>query len=348
MNKKTRTVLRAFALLLAVILACVSFSACSGTDTPAKKSVALAVNFETVAVPDEAAYYAVVTGYDSQTGETVWTHETPKYYVAQLDTLQEIGLSYAGYFFLEEGTVTCLDLTTGEVLWQNSDFDGAGAGIDMDMDGTIYLCGYFGPDLYVISPEGKTIARYDSLTKDSDWFEEELFWPYEVKAKENGWAAVSYESDMTTVVCDVKTGEIMDCYPHTVNVTEDFLAGTWVDDKYDTSIILTVNEDMSYVMTRYDEAGDLAATYYGTVELGKLYAEENGQNDGDWLIFRLEETDDDQIRGMQSIGDYVVCEVYETDNYCYIVLAQVNNGDSMISLYFNAYSFALEKVEAMG
>lgn len=125
--------------------------------------------------------YAIITGIDPN-GSTVWTYETPRLDMAQMVRVSDVGTWQDRYYFIEDRTVVALDLATGEVLWKNSDFIGAPAGQDamyIDTDGTVYLCGYLGPDFYAISCDGVTLARTDSF--DSNWF-----WPYKLEKADNG------------------------------------------------------------------------------------------------------------------------------------------------------------------
>lgn len=111
---------------------------------------------------------AVIKGVDAD-GRTVWQHTTNKYSMTELQLLQEIGRYDSMYFYNECGTVVALDVETGSVVWKNESFQGASISSFIDQDGTIFLCGYYGPDLCVISNNGSTIKRVQSFRDDLGW-----------------------------------------------------------------------------------------------------------------------------------------------------------------------------------
>lgn len=117
---------------------------------------------------------AVITGYDAE-GNTVWSHTTESYEVAQMTRLHPIGVWENHYYYVEDGTVVALEKNTGELLWENGDFSGSPAPNEASCmicdDGTLYLTGYFGPDFMVIDKDGNTVIRFASL-------DPELYWPY--------------------------------------------------------------------------------------------------------------------------------------------------------------------------
>ena len=115
--------------------------------------------------------YARITAYDQAQNE-VWVYETPHLDMAQLVRVAPIGSWQDRYYFVEDGAVVALDIATGEVLWKNSDFGGCPAGeeaVAIDGDGTVYLCGFFGPDFFAVNAEGTTLTKTDSLNADYYW-----------------------------------------------------------------------------------------------------------------------------------------------------------------------------------
>jgi len=109
---------------------------------------------------------ATVTGYDKD-GGTVWTYKTPPMEDLMLDRVDDIGQKGSAYYFVEDGSVVALDVQTGNVLWRNGDFKGYGSA--SAMGDAIYLCGFFGPDFYAISYDGKTLARIEQFHNDYMW-----------------------------------------------------------------------------------------------------------------------------------------------------------------------------------
>ena len=111
---------------------------------------------------------AVITGR-SREGESVWRYTTGQYEPAQLDRVNDVGVYGDTYFFVEDGTVTALRLADGEVLWKNGDFGGSVSAHAFDGNGNVYLCGYFGPDLFIAGPGGAAVQSIDSFDSDYYW-----------------------------------------------------------------------------------------------------------------------------------------------------------------------------------
>ena len=136
-------------------------------ETEAEESV-VSVEFISNYEETTGKQYATISGLD-KTGATVWTYETGHYEAAQLDRVSEIGVNGTQYSFVEGGAVVTLRLSDGSLLWKNSEFAGSGTGVDFGDDGTIYLCGYLGPDFFAVDANGKTLCRIESFSPDYGW-----------------------------------------------------------------------------------------------------------------------------------------------------------------------------------
>lgn len=115
--------------------------------------------------------YARIIAQDQDHNE-VWVYETPHIDMAQLQRVSPIGSWNDRYYFVEDRAVVALDIATGEVLWKNSDFGGCPASADavaIGNDGTVYLCGYFGPDFFAVSADGNTLKKVDTFNADYYW-----------------------------------------------------------------------------------------------------------------------------------------------------------------------------------
>jgi hypothetical protein len=113
---------------------------------------------------DNNKEYAQIDGMESD--QVVWSIETEKYELTELDSVSPIGKFENMYYYVEGGKVVALNLANGNKIWENDDFQGAGSASLIDEDGTIYLCGYYGPDFFAVDCNGKTINRimqFDSL-----------------------------------------------------------------------------------------------------------------------------------------------------------------------------------------
>lgn len=117
---------------------------------------------------------AIISGM-TEDGEVVWQYETGEYQVAQLASVEEIGWYNDMYYFCELGTIIALKPQTGEVIWKNIDFGGAGICYDFDEQENLYIAGYFGPDLMIVDKNGQTLKRCTMLDN------EKHLWPYKME-----------------------------------------------------------------------------------------------------------------------------------------------------------------------
>ena len=150
--------------------------------------------------------YAVITGYDGD-GEALWTVETPKYGVSQLSRVQAVDIRNDMYYYIDDGDVVALSLKNGEEVWRNDEFDGSLGDFVFGDYGKLYLCGYLGPDLFVVDTDGDTVRRIAALHDD-------YIWPYDIDFYDDGALAITYEQvgaggDEGTITLDPDTFEIL-------------------------------------------------------------------------------------------------------------------------------------------
>lgn len=127
----------------------------------------------------------VFTGISSQ-GETVWTYETGTYSsAAQLEAVNDIGAYNGNYYLVENGSIYVLSIADGSILWVNSDFGGNASCSVFDNNSTLYLCGYYGPDLFIVDADGNTIKNIDS-------FDSEYYWPHKI-SYQGSQVAITFE-----------------------------------------------------------------------------------------------------------------------------------------------------------
>ncbi len=140
-------------------------------ETPAPKPAVSRIAFQRETAwnqGDEAQLeQATVTAY-TDAGDVLWSYKTPEYEMTELDRTGEIGWKADGYYLVEDGAVVSLDARTGEVLWRNDDFGGAGTASAFG-DDAIYLCGYYGPDFYAVGYDGTTRKRIETFDPDYYW-----------------------------------------------------------------------------------------------------------------------------------------------------------------------------------
>lgn len=116
---------------------------------------------------------ALLTAVD-ESGNTLWSRWTESYECMQLDAVNELAANDGAYYYVEGGTVVALDLSDGTELWRNADFGGSASDYAFGEDGTLYLCGYMGPDLFAVDAQGDTLTLIDVL-------DGALYWPYEME-----------------------------------------------------------------------------------------------------------------------------------------------------------------------
>ncbi|MCD8046223.1 MAG: hypothetical protein LUE90_06260 [Clostridiales bacterium] len=120
-----------------------------------------------------------------------------------------------------------MDVQTGNVLWENSDFDASGSGVAFGED-ALYLCGYYGPDFYAVSYEGKTVYRIEQ-------FYESYYWAYQIELQDD-FAVVYMEGgvdgglDPIKIYVNLNTGE----YGRNQSGETDaaLILGTWYNEEY--------------------------------------------------------------------------------------------------------------------
>lgn len=160
--------------------------------TPAEPTpdpnAAVRVDFQYIS--DPSTEYAVITGYSAD-DTAVWTYTTGQYQPMQLEQVSEVGLNNDAYYFVEKGALTALNLTDGSVRWKNEEFSGSCYAADFGDDGRIYLCGYYGPDLFIAEPTGETVTRIDSVSGD-------YMWAYEISYL-GSQVAITYEQPAATL-----------------------------------------------------------------------------------------------------------------------------------------------------
>ena len=126
------------------------------------------VSVEFTSEYENSRQYAVIRGLN-QAGEEIWKKETEHFLATELDRVNEIGMREEVYYYAAGGTVTALDLQSGEVLWENEEFQGASLSYSFGSDGQLYLCGYYGPDFFAVDQEGNTLCRIDSFSAQYQW-----------------------------------------------------------------------------------------------------------------------------------------------------------------------------------
>ncbi len=111
-------------------------------------------DFKKQIVNEEGKCHAVIQAYES--GNLVWEHTTEEGYITELDSISEIYQDHETAYFTAHGTLYALDITNGEVKWT---YSGVGGSNQMCFDkyGNVYVSGYYGPNVVVLSLDGERL-----------------------------------------------------------------------------------------------------------------------------------------------------------------------------------------------
>ena len=123
-------------------------------------------------------------------GKVIWTRTTPKFPSGELDAVSAIGTNENSYYYSEGGDIVCLNLSDGSLRWRNEDFSGYPAkwASGFAGDGSLFICGFYGPDLFICEADGTTVKRIPEFSQD-------YYWPYELTYyEEDGIVKIVYEA----------------------------------------------------------------------------------------------------------------------------------------------------------
>lgn len=231
------------------------------------------VNFERFY--EEFYEYAILTGADDS-GNIIWTYQTDKYMGVDLDRVSEIAIRDGRYYFVEDGTIIALNISDGTVIWKNDSFSGGSPSFTFGDDGTLYICGYYGPDFLAVDKDGNTLKRIDSF--DSDYF-----WPYQIDNLGNR-IAITFEGCTDWIVSQTEFCVNLDdfsYYKEESQYEDNSITGqkehgnsniiaqisnTFPDSFPYTSHLLVTLDDGTIV----GEVSDYNSNSYGVIEMGDL------------------------------------------------------------------------------
>lgn len=107
-----------------------------------------------------------------ENGLVVWQRRETTEHRTELTLIEEIGSWNDRYYYTRQGAVCCLRLSDGSLLWENKEFGGASISSLIDQrSGSVYLCGWYGPDFFACSKDGDTLNSFASASGG------EFFWP---------------------------------------------------------------------------------------------------------------------------------------------------------------------------
>ncbi len=201
--------------------------------------------------------WAELIGTDSG-GQIMWSVQTGRYPRAELDSIGEIGSFNDTYYYVEDGMVVALNMKDGSVKWKNMDFKGAAPASPeaclIDENGTLYLCGYHGPDFFAVNAEGRTLKRIAE-------FNNNYYWPFEITKPDDNTVAVKMTMgpDQKNHVFEVNLSDysyaLVEKTPSAVNFT-DVAPGAW----YAESVNWAVEEGITSGTTAWTFSPDETCT----------------------------------------------------------------------------------------
>ena len=82
------------------------------------------VSLELDHTDDDKEFAHITATYN---GKEIWNKTTGAYPTSQLDCVSNIGKDGKRYYYVEHGSIVCVDLATGEEIWRNNEFGGSPA-----------------------------------------------------------------------------------------------------------------------------------------------------------------------------------------------------------------------------
>lgn len=226
-----------------------------------KKAISVKFTLQTANENEGVLENAIISGIDNN-NNIIWTYNTKSYECTELDRISEIGIKNDIYYFIEDGAVKALKVSDGSILWENKDFGGALGGYTFDEDGILYICGFYGPDLFIVNKSGKTIHRISE-------FDSQYFWPYKI----------NYNNGKLHIVFDNSpSGNEATCIVDLKDYTYYFEENSYLSDEQLEKIKkeLGVPNDLSVSIEQdgpyYWEAGELYYLQISIIHNGKKIA----------------------------------------------------------------------------
>ncbi len=134
---------------------------------------------------------AVLTATDLS-GNVKWRYYSDGYPGAQLSAFSLVMNDHGCIYLVEDGVIKAFDFYTGDVKWENRDFQGhpANGCYAFSSSDKLYISGYLGPDLFVVDKDGTTVCRADELVPGS-------YWPTKLYFADSSsdYMTIHYESD---------------------------------------------------------------------------------------------------------------------------------------------------------
>ncbi len=146
-----------------------------GTENTDAPSMPASIEMEHGYVED--GEYADIVAH-AEDGSEIWRVQDSVDGVTELDTFTDLGQKDEAYYFVSNGSVVALNVYDGSELWRSTVNVGSPAlEAFLFSDDYLYISGYYGPDLTVLTYSGECIYQEDTLDED-------YYWPYKIEETE--------------------------------------------------------------------------------------------------------------------------------------------------------------------
>ena len=175
--------MKVFLRLITLLLCAVLLAGCARPGGAAPKSgtsasdpsASVSAEYVRVTRDDGEGERVLFEGLD-KTGSVVWQRTEACESRTELTQIEEIGSWNDRYYYVRQGSLCCLRLSDGLLLWENAEFGGASVSSLIDRrSGSIYLCGWQGPHFFACSKDGDTLSLVSSASGN------EFYWPSDMR-----------------------------------------------------------------------------------------------------------------------------------------------------------------------
>lgn len=168
-------------------------------DTTAPEADQIVTDVFAEAFSENGRMHCVFTACDYE-GNEIWTKTTDAFPETELAPVGGLGLFGDKYYYYANHKVIALAAETGEMLWENPDFQGASASAVTDSSGNLYVCGYYGPLLMGIDSNGTTLFTRDSFEGVNVQWPHDLYYDEDTNSISMGVLDVAEQTDSVLVI----------------------------------------------------------------------------------------------------------------------------------------------------
>jgi outer membrane protein assembly factor BamB len=150
---------------------------------------------------------STLKGY-SKSKKLIWTYKTEWVIQTELENISPYFKNGNFVYIVADGKVIALDLNTGKVKWKTKNIAGASIHYAFDKKGTLYIGGFYGPDIVAINKKGKVLWTVKDASKGK------TYWPIEINLL----------TDKIEIIYDTNTR-----YNEKTETQEDYYGSSYID-----------------------------------------------------------------------------------------------------------------------